>query len=88
MEAVCHITRGPQQRLGITVKPYDRNLTVTSVDGEGLATTTKVFFRHTTFGIGLQVNDEIIKVNNITDPHRMIKEVRTADKLHLPGLSD
>ena len=83
MEAECHITRGPRQRLGITVKPYDRNLTVTSVDGEGPATTTKVFFRPTIFGIGLQVNDEIIRVSNTRDPHHMIKEVRTADVLHL-----
>ena len=84
MEAEFHITRGPRQRLGIRVKHYERNLTVTSVDGEGPATTTNVFFRGTAYvGIGLRVNDEIKEVNNTTDPYGMIKEVMTADKLCL-----
>ena len=84
MEAECNISRRSQERLGISVIPWTHKLKIIWVDGKGPATRTNVSFRGKAYvGIGLQVNDEIIKVNDTTEPYGMIKELRKADELFL-----
>ena len=77
MEAACDISRRSQEPLGISVIPWTHKLKIIWVDGKGRATRTNVSFRGKAYvGIGLQVNDEIIKVNDTTEPYGMIKELK------------
>ena len=84
MEAVCNISRGSQEPLGICLVLSTHKLKIIWVDGKGCATRTNVSFRGKAYvGIGLQVNDEIKQVNSTREPYGMLKQLRNADKLLL-----